>query len=72
MELFKPSVVVTSAPAGGVIIYPLIMMIPMLTILPTTKPAKTAKMFLRIGFIMFELNEWSNINSNLIRSNNFF
>jgi hypothetical protein len=53
MDFFKPSNVVTSAPAGGGIKYPLTIIIPILTTLPIIRPAKNAKIFLRIGFICF-------------------
>jgi hypothetical protein len=48
-----PSVVVTSAPFGGGMIEPLSKMILILTILPITRPAITAKVFLKMGFIIF-------------------
>ena len=47
----KPSIVVTSAPSGGGMIEPLIIIIPMFTALPKTIPAMTAKIFLTIGLI---------------------
>lgn len=51
MDAFKPSIVVMSAPLGGGIIDPLIMMIPMFTKLPKSAPDMTAKIFLTAGLI---------------------
>ena len=48
---FTPSIVVMSAPGGGAMIIPLIMMMPMFTAPPTITPATTARMFRTIGFI---------------------
>ncbi|MNL58188.1 hypothetical protein D3C87_1818060 [compost metagenome] len=53
MVAFKPSAVVTSAPFGAGIIEPLIKMMLILTILPITRPAITAKVFLKNGFMIF-------------------
>lgn len=52
MDAFKPSIVVTSAPSGGGIMEPLTMMNPIFTTLPKMAPTTTAKMFLKIGFII--------------------
>lgn len=49
---FKPSVVFVSAPSGGGMIEPLIMIMPILTVLPIIKPAISAKMFLSMGCIV--------------------
>lgn len=49
---FKPSIVVTSAPLGGVIIEPLMVIKLIFTILPRTKPAITAKLFFNTEFII--------------------
>jgi len=43
IDAFRPSIVVTSAPAGGGMIFPLIMMSPMLTALPSTRPTTTPR-----------------------------
>ena len=53
MAALSPSIVVTSAPSGGGITDPLIMMILIFTTLPITAPATTAKIFFKIGFIVF-------------------
>ncbi len=53
MAAFKPSVVVTSAPSGGGIMEPLTWIRPMFTMLPVTMPAITAKMFLRMGCMVW-------------------
>ncbi|MNE82518.1 hypothetical protein D3C80_1792470 [compost metagenome] len=57
IEAFSPSVVVTSAPFGGGIMEPLIMIRPILTILPITRPATIARMFRKIGCMFFVLSE---------------
>lgn len=46
-----PSTVVISAPAGGGMIEPLIIIIPIFAMIPAIMPAITARMFLTIGFI---------------------
>lgn len=51
----SPSMVVTSAPLGGGIIELLIKMIAILMTLPTKRPIRTAKVFLKIGFIVVVL-----------------
>ena len=57
MAACSPSMVVKSAPSGGGITDPLMVMIPIFTALPTTMPDITAKMFFKIGFmyVMFGL-----------------
>ena len=51
----RPYILVTSAPEGGWIIDPLIMIIPILTALPRIIPATTDKIFLITGFKFFLL-----------------
>jgi hypothetical protein len=52
MLAFKPSMVVKSAPSGGGIIEPLMLIIPILTILPRTIPPITANAFFAVGLMI--------------------
>jgi hypothetical protein len=55
MDSCNPSIVVMSAPSGGGIIEPLIIMRAIFTTPPTTSPVIRARIFLAIGFIFVDL-----------------